>query len=369
MVKNKEKGRALGVLAVANAMAELESAAVDNVAGAIKNLGARGAGARSRMVTSTPARAGVDLRTTRPVGIEIETFIPVADDETTELLTEDITHSIVKGDGSIDEPCGCAGVEIATYPLVGDAGERALASVCDTLARYDADVNTSCGLHVHVDCSDILKNAARNGDKLAKVLALFAALEPTMYSLVPQSRSRTTYSQRLPSVRKARLATYSSRTTFSELIGNASGDSERTRAVLYALRGRPTSEYKAVLDQIKRRLSNEAATRVRDLLCDDTRYRWYNTQALYEYGTLEVRLHSGTTQYEKIVRWANLCARLVDAVARDRVSWATIGAQARKRTTRTRLAGLYYIADLNDSEKAYLDARAAHFASGDNETQ
>lgn len=212
----------------------------------------------------------------RHVGIEIECFVN-CDDGTLarDFVAAGLQHNIeIKDDGSLtwnggDEcdgscrdsceclnedgegtcecECTCSGnmnaVEIVVIAKESEY-QKVISKVCKILSNHDAQVNQTCGLHVHID--------QRNRDVRQSYSRLFNSL-PLLASMVPESRRRNNYT---------RLNTLS---TFEE--------------------------------QYRR----------------DDRYCAINVKAFERHGTLEVRLHSGTTDRVKITRWITVLLGIVDS--------------------------------------------------------
>lgn len=120
-----------------------------------------------------------------------------------------------------------------------------LENLCKALAKLNARVNKSCGLHVHLD--------ARDGDARAMARRLKNAL-PLLKKMVPKSRLENQYCQR-------------------------------------------------------------------DMSSRGHRYAKINTESLRKHQTIEVRMHTGTTNFDKIHNWV----RVLLAIARGdyRMSAAT----------------------------------------------
>lgn len=145
-----------------------------------------------------------------------------------------VKNTRIKYDGSIREEGNTLGMEFAI--LFNINKPEKLKRLCDALEKLGANVNSSCGLHVHLD--------ARDGAGLPMSTRLKNAL-PLLTLMVPKSRL--------------------------------------------------TNQY-CVADMSRR----------------GHRYAKINRESLRKYQTIEVRLHSGTTNFEKIYNWA----RIVHTIAR-----------------------------------------------------
>jgi hypothetical protein len=86
-------------------------------------------------------------------------------------------------DGSLDS----GGFEINTNPSNGDLFLSHITDLCDSLADGGARVNASCGMHCHVDASDL------NYFDLYKLCILYSRLESTLFELVSPRRASNSY--------------------------------------------------------------------------------------------------------------------------------------------------------------------------------
>lgn len=146
------------------------------------------------------------------------------------------------GEHECNCPCNCEtdGVEVPVLATEKNF-RRVVSDVCRVLADHDATVNSTCGLHVHLDM--------RNRDVTRAYRQLVLA-QPLLMSLVPPSRRRNRF---------CKLNT-------TPLFKNASDD----------------------------------------------RYYTVNACAYREHETLEVRLHTGTVNAEKINAWITLLLTIID---------------------------------------------------------
>lgn len=116
----------------------------------------------------------------RSVGIEIECFIPRSADMTK--LYPVAQYVNITTDGSIQGyPSGYAGVEFRicapAYKMV-----EVITQMCAILKVIGAKVNTSCGLHVHLDQRN------RTPEDIQKIFANFIRAQNLLLEVVPQSR-------------------------------------------------------------------------------------------------------------------------------------------------------------------------------------
>lgn len=147
-------------------------------------------------------------------------------------------------DGSV------TGKEIISRPMSGDKGLEAITELCGKLRS--ATVDKDCGFHLHLDARDL------NHTQLWNIVMGYRCTQKTWFSFVHPSRHNNQYCQKMG---------------VGPLVINRSYKSCRS-----------LGEYAAVRDY-------------------EYRYKWFNIMAYQKHRTLEVRLHSGTMNAEKINNW------------------------------------------------------------------
>lgn len=128
------------------------------------------------------------LASNRKVGFEIEFLTPEGIYGNLKKL------GVVKGDGSIEptqsqQDDDFGGLEFASRPARGDALLDYIAAVCDEMNRIGAEVNRTCGLHVHIDMSSTRASTT----KLRAAIEAWAVFEPLFLGMVAPSRRSNTY--------------------------------------------------------------------------------------------------------------------------------------------------------------------------------
>lgn len=193
-----------------------------------------------------------------------------------QVTTWETTH-----DGSLVGP-GHA-MEIKSLPLSGVDGLEQIMTVGRVMGNLRMGVNSTCGLHVHVDARGLSVPAMR------KLALDYARAERIIDSLLPPSRRGST----------SRYARSIARADFAAVA--AAPDATALANVLY---GRP-----ADTGRRRRRRSSFGYS--------DVRWVKLNFAATWRHGTVEFRHHSGTVDPVKIVNWVKLCLRMVDKAASD----------------------------------------------------
>lgn len=85
-------------------------------------------------------------------------------------------------DGSINYPYTCEGVEVSSAVLIGNDGLTKVKTFVDFLKDFGCFVNSSCGLHVHVNTKKL------NKAQRFAVVARYAHLESKIDKFVDESR-------------------------------------------------------------------------------------------------------------------------------------------------------------------------------------
>jgi len=232
----------------------------------------------------------------------------------------------VEHDGSLNS----GGIEFQTPKLKGKHGEDAIKQLCEMLNGERFRVNTSAGLHIHLDGAGLVPASRRAEPKAMKdALCFYMAMEEVLMSFLPNSRRNNRYCLAL------------------------NGAYTRTAiASVKTMAGLESVWYKS---RNRDRINNRKATKY-----DGSRYYGINFHSLLKDGHVEVRFHSGTLNATKILEWTNLHQRVLDMASDnalcERATEIEIGTNLREKTTR-----MYDLLGLTDRSRAYFDARQATF--------
>ncbi len=156
------------------------------------------------------------------------------------------------------------GLELVSPILYGDEGLDELQKVYEVLNSCGAKVDKTCGTHVHFDIADFTVQNCKN------FLNLYYNYQGIINHLVPPSRRRNEFCNPLK---------------------------------------------KADLVQIN---NQHWVTSIRDIasvIC--TRYSKVNLQSYVKYGTIEIRQHGGTTDFDKMEAWIILMYQLLDVAKQE----------------------------------------------------
>lgn len=155
---------------------------------------------------------------------------------------------------------GSNGRELVSPPISGNSGLKELRAACKALRLSQAQINQSCGLHVHIDANDFtladFKLLVKN----------WMAVEADLDKIMPSSRR-----------------------------GNANLYCKNVKGVASDTK----IDGAASISALSRLFVN--------------RYFKLNLHSFQRHGTVEFRGHSGSCNYSKIKSWVLICSRLVEA--------------------------------------------------------
>lgn len=218
----------------------------------------------------------------RAFSCEIECYYPEDDYQ----KVRDVLASIDSGIGmSHDGSLNNYGKEFQTPKLSGKKGKDILKNLCDELNANEFHVDRTCGLHIHLDTSDL----AGRIEKLKKLILFYMIIEPLLYSYLPFSRRANRYCMPL------------SEFYHEDEIKNVC-DISQLETIWY------------------REQSHEKIERRKNDRYDSTRYAGINLHSLLSNGHIEIRHHSGTIDYQKIQNWIDLHVRILDVIEQDNIS-------------------------------------------------
>jgi len=261
-------------------------------------------------------------------GVEIEANV----EDDYEVSDSNLKHFMIVNDGSLDESVGR---EFVTTVLPFNVhGFKVLSKFCNEFGRDKLSVDSSCGLHVHyyVRQSDVTL------DNFRKIVHSYRVLEDLFFSMVPRSRRSNNYCYSIRRNRHCR-------------------DDGTTRPFFldYLLYD---DECKSLFDFARRMYDNSY---IRDGDFDSiphdkyhgSRYYWVNLNSIFYRNTLEIRLHPGTVNSKKILRWSRIHKLLLD--------WLFSHSWEETQSLMTRDFFLYHILDKKLSH--YVFQRIDKFSS------
>ena len=280
-------------------------------------------------------KEGKILQSTRLLGVEIEAYLP-SDKKARTRAIDIINAKIPPSVGMVeDNSLGTHGIEFQTPPLAGAEVESQIKLLETITKNAGLEINRSCGLHIHVDCTDI----AKNYQKQKLLWRLYYMFDDVFLAMLPKSRRDNRFCKAL----KKQYA-------IAKLDNITSQDA--LEALWYSL------EHETG-DKLKEKLAGKKSSKY-----DDTRYSGINFHSLFKDKHIEIRYHSGTLNAEKILQWANIHTRLIDRVARglDDVGEVAMHDAINSVLLEEKLHALYDILKLNDKAKRYINMRIKTFA-------
>lgn len=225
-------------------------------------------------ITPMPVESVFEFIFNRPFGVEVEFFGATKETLSTNLRSENVRfnfetynhttreHWKFTTDSSIN---GTNAYEMVSPILRGNEGLAQLKSACKALRLSKAEVNKSCGLHIHLDVSDF------SVENMKTLVKNFYLLEKDFDKMMPESRRED-------------------KNYYCKGFLNLERSSKR--------------KFFAKIDE-KQSIEEMASY-------FNARYFKLNLQSYLRYKTIEFRHHSGTTKFTKIKNWLLICARLVE---------------------------------------------------------
>jgi hypothetical protein len=181
--------------------------------------------------------------------------------------------------------------EIRTAPARGQKFIDQISEITEVLKSVGAKVNTTCGLHVHIDARDF------EVEDIVKTAYVWSKVEDFFLKQVPAHRQGNGFSEpwdtelleALREVKKRKAKKKESYKTLLSRLGNSDHNM-----------------YDAALAQGYEDLQG--------VIEDGDKYKALNFMPLTAYGTLENRLLEGTLDAKRIIHWATMNSDMVDFI-------------------------------------------------------
>lgn len=270
---------------------------------------------------------GTITKSARPFGVEIE--CQYTDENHVDVVQNGCDEAIgFSSDGSINGE----GVEIKTPPASGVAAEEMMKNLCGLLNDNGFEVDSSCGLHVHIDAAD-MKEAVDKGEwRLVQTYWMFyIVFDKVIRSFLPLSRRRNSFCRPMEHVYGA----VKGAGDFSELVNIHT-----------------SYEQKHVDERYRNKESK-----------DPTRYRGLNLHPLWNGWHSEVRYHNGTIQADRILHWAYLHCLIMDKVMDGTITQEWIEEMKNKRSVIKMTTSLFDKIGIATPSRIYLRARQVKFSA------
>jgi hypothetical protein len=204
-----------------------------------------------------------------------------------------------------DTSTGPQGFEINTIPACANTLPEQLEEVCAALVKDKAEVSTTCGLHVHVDCRDY------GYQEVQRFLTLYNVIEPTLFAALHSTRFNNEY------CKPCGGAYYG-----PKLKGIKAATKDIKKVIIPAVYGRGALNAGGMFGNAKK--PNFHSYRANHYGHTDTDVNGrnparYNAVSLHSYflrGTIEFRMHHAAIDFVEVYGWTRLCVAIIDAVMR-----------------------------------------------------
>ena len=203
------------------------------------------------------------LNVNRLVGIEAECMYPIQDSM---YYPKNWAHTY---DGSINAIDDYEGIEMVSSPSSGDILYQQIRDLSEWAIEHEAIVNSSCGLHVHFDSTNL------NYRQVAHIAIVYKEFEPYLKSMMPPSRQDSRWCKEFPMSIDTLLSINSEEMLVEEYY-----------------------EYMGSVPSVDK--------------YNDARYCGLNIHSRYFHGSLEFRLHSGTLNPTKIRNWVRILNAIIE---------------------------------------------------------
>lgn len=220
-------------------------------------------------------------------GVELETISGFLPEELDWYLNYDAVH-----DGSLRGPDGedPVGAEYVTGVLTGDTGFLQLKRLSNELTKR-CTIDKRCGMHLHIGNFDFSK------ENIVLLYKVYYSLEMQLFKMLPKSRFNNKYCKKLPHINDCLY--HDINDNYNTYIEKAYSSLIKWVSSIEGLPGKNNNK------KLEHPLGHKCGYRP-----DASRYSWlnfvpaiYNTRSNVNAKTLEIRNHSGTTNYTKIKYW------------------------------------------------------------------
>lgn len=221
-------------------------------------------------------------------------------------------------DGSIT---GNHPMELILGPIPAMGFDAAMTEITAWVTEMRAQVNETCGMHVHVDARDF------GAYELRRLIQIYHILEPLFYELVQPSRATKRHSRVMTDAEWRDLLrcgdeTRGGRIREAILLANyARGEGGELRGALGERGLRIPTPHRR-----EPRVGPQASDAIRaakfaaSQKYDSSRYRGLNLHSWFHRGTIEFRQHEGCVQPARIAGWMQWCKWVVEMASRLRDS-------------------------------------------------
>lgn len=172
------------------------------------------------------------------------------------------------------------GIEFKSQPSQGDELLKIMKRFTDELNNKKYYIDKTCGLHAHLEVPIKL-------GLIKKMYIFYSKYEELFFKMLPKSRQKSKYCEKFR--------------RFDEYDWE---DVSRIRTL---------DDFKKLYYE-----TNFYQSRTRKKYADK-RYCWMNFHSLFYRGTIEVRAHSGTIEYEKIINWLLIHLSIINFLDKTKI--------------------------------------------------
>jgi Putative amidoligase enzyme len=234
----------------------------------------------------------------RRFGVEME-FGGLYEDDAEEVSRALPRPWQVKEDCSVETGSGY-GLEVASPIMRGDLGFNQVVEMGDGLLAAGAEVDETCGVHVHVDMRDFTI------DDLSNLVGMFHSQQDALYAATGE-RSSASYCEAIPEAYVQRVQSTLQQVKSSLGEGGEAAADEAEPPTTMQPSGLPRWNYRA---------TGWRSNLTRQLLGVTHRYRGLNLQSIAAHNTVEYRLHQGSLDGVDVSNWARFCVAFTEAARR-----------------------------------------------------
>lgn len=185
------------------------------------------------------------------------------------------------------------GVEIVTSPSAGDIFLDDCSTLAETLKSVGAEVDDTCGLHVHADARDY------HAADLRRLIILYSAVERAMFELVSRTRMGNTYCQACGF-------------KYLKMLENDTSKAHKDfRKALHLTLYDNDGEYQRH-PSITPKILGEHIKRGKSEKYHKSRYYALNLHTFFFRKTVEFRLHESHLNPEVYTNWSLFCGWIVE---------------------------------------------------------
>lgn len=256
----------------------------------------------------------------------------------------------LSGDGSLNSGVGYP-IEIQTPILKGKRGEICIAELCTKLVENSFIIDKTCGLHIHLDGSTIglqekkVSTQQARPESLINLYLAYRLFEPVILSFLPSTRRRNEYCADFGMAREYRgeVISFDPLQVSFDLMANIN------TLEAFELYWYKADNYNKVI-------------KAKDSRYTPSRYFGVNFHSLLKDNHLEIRYHSGTLNYEKILFWIDLHGKIVEKCTDGTIDYEVLtNILQTEMNLETLTEKLFSILNLNKDTVEYLMDRQEKF--------